>query len=127
MSNNPMESFLDRYPPPEDLDKPDGEGAGTARVAPDRMRVDAEIDLHGKSADQAEAELAAFVDAALERGDRKVLVVHGKGNHEGSNSALKTMVQRFFEQNPAVGATGYPRARQGGRGATWAILRQRSR
>ena len=127
MSNNPMESFLDRYPPPEDLDKPDGDRAATARVAPDRMRVDAEIDLHGKSTDQAEAELVAFVDAALERGDRKVLVVHGKGNHEGSNSALKTMVQRFFEQNPAVGATGYPRARQGGRGATWAILRQRSR
>lgn len=127
MSNNSMESFLDRYPPPEDLDKPDGDRAATARVAPDRMRIDAEIDLHGKSTDQAEAELVAFVDAALERGDRKVLVVHGKGNHEGSNSALKTMVQRFFEQNPAVGATGYPRARQGGRGATWAILRQRSR
>lgn len=117
-----MDRLLDRYPPPSDLDK-DGELPSSPRLAPRRLPVEREIDLHGHTAESATAMLSEFIRSAQRDGIRKVLIIHGKGSHPDSNGVLRRLVQELLERNPAVGTTGTARADKGGSGATWAMIR----
>lgn len=130
MSTNPMDQFLERYPPSSDITEVRGSEVSNedrATVSPKRLPIDETIDLHGMTAEQATAGLDDFIGRALTDGTRKVLIVHGKGNHEGSSAALRRLVREYLERHPHVGATGVAPAQHGGTGATWAIVRQRSR
>lgn len=132
MGTHPMDQFLERYPPSEDAKAVRGESqAGdeerNGRTSPKRLPVEDTIDLHGLSADAATAALDEFVAGALRDGKRKVLIVHGKGNHDGSVGVLRETVRRYLERHRDIGATGVAPAHLGGTGATWAIVRQRSR
>ncbi len=128
MDSRRMEEFLDRYPPPTDFDKDAGASRGhQKRMSPKKMRIEATIDLHGMTRDEARDALDVFVTQALQNDIRKVLIVHGKGNHPASEGVIKEMVLRYLERNPSIGATGTPGVREGGSGATWALIRHRSR
>jgi len=125
-----MEDFLKRYPPPPKPDT-DREGVGSAkkesRLSPAKMPVEATIDQHGYTVADARLVLDRFVRTASRRGFHKIVVVHGKGRSPGKISPLRKMVREYLETNPTIGATGTPDVKDGGHGATWAILRQRSR
>ncbi|MCG8479544.1 MAG: Smr/MutS family protein, partial [Spirochaetales bacterium] len=127
MDSRRMEEFLDRYPPPDDFDKDDGSSHGRQkRISPKKMRIEATIDLHGMTLEEARNALDIFVKQALQNDIRKVLIVHGKGNHPTSEGVIKEMVLHYLERNPSIGATGTPGVRDGGSGATWALIRHRS-
>ncbi|MFW5800639.1 MAG: Smr/MutS family protein [Spirochaeta sp.] len=92
-----------------------------------RLPVEDSVDLHGMT--QADAEIAVneFLRSAHERGLRKVLIIHGKGSHSDSDGTLRREIRHFLEKHPFTGELGVPKRTEGGSGAIWAIIRQRSR
>ncbi len=89
------------------------------------MKPEAKIDLHGLTRDEAWSKLESFVAECVRRGLKKILIVHGKGNHNarGSDPVLGKVVQQFIEQNAHLGTSGHPDHTMGGSGATWVILK----
>ncbi len=124
---NPMELWLRRYGT-TDKDAAADEYELSTRMESREylrtMRPEARIDLHGMTRDNAWLKLNEFVNECLRRGYRKVLIVHGKGNHStGSDPVLGPMVKTFIEQNEHLGTSGHPDRNHGGTGATWVIIK----
>ncbi|MDR3312306.1 MAG: Smr/MutS family protein [Spirochaetaceae bacterium] len=88
-----------------------------------QMRPQAHLDLHQKTQDDAREALEQFVSACVRRRLRKVLIIHGKGNHPGSEAVLAKLVQEYIRTDPRLGASGHPDARGGGSGATWVAVK----
>jgi DNA-nicking Smr family endonuclease len=88
-----------------------------------KMLPEASIDLHGMTKDEAWAALESFVTSSCAQGFRKISIVHGKGNHPGSDGALYKMVSGFIECDKRLGASSHPDARHGGSGATWVTIK----
>src|SRR5262249_54868880 len=51
------------------------------RVRRGRLPIDARLDLHGMGVREARAQLELFLRTMRARGERCVLVIHGKGEH----------------------------------------------
>ena len=89
------------------------------------MRPEETIDLHGLTRDEAWSRLDGFVSSCKNRGLRKILIIHGKGNHShGTDPILGEMVRTFIENDKRLGSSGHPNRNHGGSGATWVIIRQ---
>ncbi len=90
----------------------------------DQFPIGAEIDLHGLTAAQAEAELRRFLGSALARGVVCVRIVHGKGHRSGDRGpVLKATVNALLKRSPPVLAFTSASPRAGGSGATTVLLR----
>ena len=88
------------------------------------MRPEARLDLHGLTRDEAWSRLNSFVNDCIRRGLKKILIIHGKGNHShGSDPVLGPMVKTYIEQNKSLGTSGHPDRSMGGTGATWVIIK----
>lgn len=98
--------------------------SGSERERLERQRPEASVDLHGMTEDDAMDRLRLFLDDSRRRGCRKVLIIHGKGNHSEGDPVLKRAVARFLERYPGAGRSGKAGKEQGGNGATWLILRE---
>lgn len=121
-----MDDLLDFYPPDEDLNKKHTVYEPTIRQKRRnyrRMKHQDVIDLHGLTARDAESELKYYIEKCKRRGILKVLIIHGKGLHSRGESVLRETVARFLEKSPLVGETGHPSEKDGGLGATWAIIK----
>ncbi len=123
--------WLDLYPPNAEI--VDGKAveerpptAGGRSIWLRRPHQDT-LDLHGLSGKEAQAELARFVRSLRRRGLRKGMIIHGKGLHSAEGSILGPLVRSFLESSLDIGEFGHAARKDGGSGATWFILRQRSR
>ncbi|MBQ9495837.1 MAG: Smr/MutS family protein [Treponema sp.] len=88
------------------------------------LPIEARIDLHGLTRDEAWNRLVNFTNDCVQRGVRKMLVIHGKGIHTtGSDPVLGEVVRRFIESDKRCGTSGHPNKRLGGNGATWVLLK----
>ena len=91
--------------------------------------VDAKLDLHGQSAETAKTTLSAFVREKRSKGERCLLIVHGKGEHSpGGVGVLRGEMAAWLSQGPAsehVAAFCTAAREHGGEGATYVLLRQR--
>lgn len=87
-------------------------------------RPDASLDLHGMRAEEAEAALAAFLEASAMKGSEKVLVITGKGIHSRGEPVLGRAARRAIEASPWAGRFGTADAASGGGGALWVILKK---
>jgi len=87
-------------------------------------KPDAQIDIHGKTGDEARVALDSFFGSSRERGLEKVLVIHGKGNHSTGEAVLKRVVMEFVERCPFAGESGRGKAVEGGEGVTWVLLKE---
>jgi DNA-nicking Smr family endonuclease len=68
-----------------------------ARLRRGQWSIQAQIDLHGLRRDEAREQLGSFLHQALQRGQRCVRVVHGKGlGSPGREPVLKAKVQRWL-------------------------------
>ncbi len=85
------------------------------------------LDLHGQTGREAREAMAGFIRSMYHRGLRKGLVIHGKGLHSAEGSVLTPLVREYLEMSREVGVFGRAARKNGGSGATWFILRQRSR
>jgi DNA-nicking Smr family endonuclease len=94
-----------------------------------RYSIQAHIDLHGHSAQEAEQAFNNFMKTAIRSGKRAVLIIHGRGLSSPRKPILKSKVHGWLSSGPWrkwVLAFTSARACDGGAGATYVLLRQRS-
>jgi DNA-nicking Smr family endonuclease len=93
-----------------------------------RMPIDARIDLHGMTAQQARAQLEFFLKTMRARGERCVLVIHGKGAHSPMGMGiLRGEISAWLSQgasSSSVSAFATARQEDGGLGAVYVLLRR---
>ena len=101
-------------------------------IAPNTVRklrrgdwvIQAQLDLHGMTRDQARAALTQFLHLALSKGLRCVRVIHGKGlGSKNHLPVLKDKVRRWLAQSGPVLAYVQARAADGGAGAVVVLLK----
>lgn len=124
---NPMEQWLSRYgvfDKDKSLEHSERQKRMQSREYVKSLPVDAAVDLHGMSRNEAWSRLDNFVRECVRRKFRKIMIIHGKGNHSASNDpVLGELVRLFVEKNPSLGASGHPGREQGGTCATWVLIK----
>jgi DNA-nicking Smr family endonuclease len=93
------------------------------------MPIDGRLDLHGSGAHAARESLHAFLKEKRARGERCVLVVHGKGEHSpNAMGVLRGEMAAWLSQSAAsehVAAFATATEDDGGEGAVYVLLRPR--
>jgi DNA-nicking Smr family endonuclease len=115
----------------------DGKRVEGRRVdaAPDLVRslrrgmlpIDGRLDLHGLTAEQAQAKLVEFLGTMRARNERCVLVIHGKGERVPGSGVLRGEIAAWLSQGKArehVMAFATARDDDGGEGAVYVALRR---
>lgn len=112
-----------------------GDPKEARKVARGRREIDATLDLHGLTQDQAYARLVRFIDFAGGSGARTLLVVTGKGQGErpvpfaeAPRGILRERFLDWVEAEPLAGRIASVRPahqRHGGRGAFYVLLKRR--
>jgi len=89
------------------------------------FRVEAELDLHGRTVPEAREQLGAFLRHAQRHGQRCVRIVHGKGRSSiGQRPVLKGKVNGWLRQMDAVLGFCSARPADGGTGAVYVLLKR---
>lgn len=92
------------------------------------LPVDGRLDMHGMSVQEARARLELFLKTMRSRGERCVLVIHGKGEHSPQGAGiLRGEISAWLSQGAAsehVAAFATARATDGGEGAVYVLLRR---
>jgi DNA-nicking Smr family endonuclease len=99
--------------------------ASAERLKRGRHKVEARLDLHGMTQDEAHRALLGFIRAARAAGNRCVLVVTGRGRIGGG--VLKSAVPRWLDEpafRPHLLAVATAQPRDGGGGALYVMLRR---
>ncbi|HEY1694431.1 MAG TPA: Smr/MutS family protein [Polyangiaceae bacterium] len=90
--------------------------------------VDARLDLHGMRAGEARGQIELFLRTMRARGERCVLVIHGKGAHSPQGMAvLRGEIAAWLSQGPSSEhVAGFATASDadGGEGAVYVLLRR---
>lgn len=109
-----------------------------AKLRKGKMPIEARLDLHGMTQDQAKAALDGFIQDAAAQGKRCVLVITGKGTGKARSSGmedwttsqpgvLKRRVPEWLSSPPLAAAIlkTYPaRPQDGGEGALYVYLKR---
>jgi len=86
--------------------------------------IQARLDLHGLTREQARLELVVFLNSSAQRGLRCVQVIHGKGlSSKDREPVLKTRVGSWLAQREDVLAFCQARPEEGGSGAVLVLLK----
>jgi DNA-nicking Smr family endonuclease len=92
------------------------------------LPIDARLDLHGFTAEQARGQLETFLRTMRTRGERCVLVIHGKGEHSPHGTGiLRGEIGAWLSQGTAsesVAAFATAASSDGGEGAVYVLLRR---
>lgn len=110
-----------------------GQAAGLDKRTMDRLRrgqlpIEAEIDLHGHTQEEAHHVLNAFIAGHAAAGRRCVRVITGKGSFRQGGGVLKTAVPRWLNESPlqdSILAFTHARRDDGGEGALYVLLRRK--
>lgn len=111
-----------------------GQTPGVDRRTAQRLRqgdraIEAVLDLHGLTRAGAHAALRRFLLSSFEAGRRCVLVITGKGSHEGGG-VLRAEVPRWLNAEPLRGvilAFVAAQPKHGGSGALYVLLKRQRR
>lgn len=103
--------------------KGDGISHKTLRkLSKGQYNVDAVLDLHRNTIEEARSAVNQFLHECLRRGVKCVLIIHGKGK-PGSTPALKNQLNYWLRQAQPVLAFCSAEPRHGGTGAVYVLLR----
>jgi len=100
------------------------------RLRAGQVRVGSRVDLHGLEAREARLAVRASLLAAIEAGERCVLVIHGRGHHSPGRPVLKRSLPTWLAEaplGPRILAFASATPEDGGTGATYVLLRRPSR
>lgn len=86
------------------------------------IRIDAELDLHGMTALDAERWLKQFLIASHKEGAHCIRIIHGKGARSEAGPVLMNVVDKVLRQHGRVLAYCTAPQNQGGYGATLTLL-----
>lgn len=90
-----------------------------------KIPIEAELDLHGMTIEQARQQLAHFIERSQAYGQRCVRVIHGKGlSSQDGRAVLKSKVNHWLQQHSAVMAFSSAQIADGGTGAVYVLLRR---
>jgi len=97
------------------------------RLRRGQIAIEATIDLHGLTQDEAFVAIATFLAESLQAGRRCVLVITGKGTARDGGGVLRSAVPRWLTEGTyreqLIGiAVAYPQ--HGGEGALYVLLRR---
>ncbi|HEX4449179.1 MAG TPA: Smr/MutS family protein [Polyangiaceae bacterium] len=92
------------------------------------LPIDARLDLHGMTVPQARTQLELFLRTTRARGERCVLVIHGKGEHSPRGAGvLRGEISAWLSQSATsehVAAFVTAKGNDGGEGAVYVLLRR---
>jgi DNA-nicking Smr family endonuclease len=92
------------------------------------LPIDARLDLHGMAAKEARGQLDLFLRTMRARGERCVLVIHGKGAHSPQGiGVLRGEIAAWLAEGSSsqhVAAFATARGEDGGKGAVYVLLRR---
>jgi len=94
-------------------------GGVTVATAIDPDYMPSEINVIGRTADEAHDEVERFLDRAFLAGLPRIRIVHGTGM-----GVLRRTLREYLRNHPHVTAITEPPQNQGGQGATEVELRQ---
>ncbi len=90
-----------------------------------KIAIQAELDLHGYTIDQARERLLAFIDLAVMRKYRCVRIIHGKGYRgQAKTPVLKSKTYCWLTQLPDILAFSSCQSKDGGTGAVYVLLKR---
>ncbi len=122
INGNPMERYLELFPPLGHKEE-----IGTGGIEKKRTQSIPTIDLHGMTRAETQKAVIDFLRNCRRRGIRRALIVHGKGHHSTTPAVLGNLVKELLKNLKEVEDFGPAPPQKGGSGATWVLLRQRSR
>lgn len=101
--------------------------AKKASVKTKKNEIDATLDLHGKTLAQAETIFRRFIQKAVQMGNRRVLIITGKGSADNSNTLRNALPEwiNHSEIRPMVGNFSHAPQNLGGAGAYVVVLKNR--
>jgi DNA-nicking Smr family endonuclease len=92
------------------------------------LPIDGRVDLHGMGAQEARTHVELFLRTMRSRGERCVLVIHGKGEHSPQGTGvLRGEIAAWLSQSAAsehVAAFATAKGSDGGEGAVYVLLRR---
>ena len=127
----PPEMLAPPKPMPElsHTDQPGLDKATAKRMRRGQVKIEARIDLHGMTQDEARPALENFIENSWYKGRREVLVITGKGTRaDGSIGVLRQRVPQWLNMPPnrsRVTAFTYAAPKDGGEGALYVRLKRR--
>ena len=105
--------------PLEAVKRRGGISVTTASNSEDSDYMSSEINVIGRTADEAESEVERFLERAFLAGLPRIRVVHGVGM-----GILRRTLREFLTKHPHVTSVSEPPYNEGGQGATIVELRQ---
>jgi dsDNA-specific endonuclease/ATPase MutS2 len=87
-------------------------------IAPIEVPITDVLDLHSFRPAEVKDIVREYLDAAYEKGLRRLRIIHGRGI-----GVQRQTVRTILERDPRVTAFGDAPAEAGGWGATWVTLR----
>ncbi|HIJ42922.1 MAG: Smr/MutS family protein [Rhodospirillales bacterium] len=131
-SAKPANSAAAHRPPPPELAAGGASGVDkrtAARLKRGQLPIEASIDLHGMTQDEAHRALAAFLEGAQTASRRAVRVITGKGLRPGGGiGVLRAAVPRWLNEAPnrrRLLAFSQARPKDGGEGALYVLLKKK--
>ncbi len=95
------------------------------RLRKGQLSLDATLDLHGQTSAEAFDRVNDFINQAQQNNWRQVLIIHGKGYHSQSNSALlKSLVFEWLKEDKCILACHSAQPKHGGTGAMYALIKR---
>ena len=88
-----------------------------------QYNIEAILDLHGKTVDNARLAIDRFLNECLQQELRVVLIIHGKGHHSHV-PVLKNKVNHWLRETNSVLAFCSASPAHGSRGATYVLLKR---
>ena len=86
--------------------------------------IEAELDLHGLTRDEAQQQLSVFVSEAQEHGVRCVRIIHGKGyGSSNKGPVIKPLVNQWLRRRAEILAFCSARPADGGTGAVYVLIK----
>ena len=116
--------MLDPYYPLE-FKRPGVQNGVFRKLKQGKYAMDARLDLHRLTAEQAREQVFGFIREAQAYDLRNVLIVTGRGNHSSSPEAiLKSYVNKWLPEFDEVQAYCSAIPSQGGTGAVYVMLKK---
>ncbi len=88
------------------------------------VTIDAMLDLHQHTIEQARIALSSFLQTSFDNGLRFIRIIHGKGQRESDYARLKTFINHWLPQFNFVLAFHSCPPNQGGTGAVIVLLKK---
>ena len=98
------------------------------RLKQGKYAIEARLDLHKMTVDQARLQVFEFIREAMKADLRTVMIVHGRGYHSESKGAvIKSYVNRWLPEMDEVQGFSSAQPQHGGAGAVYIMLRKSER